>query len=252
MKGARVAGIFLAGAAALASTALPARAVDASVYLLTPTVTQGEREIDFHSGVGSAGSSTRHEEDAGIGFGAGVTDYWFTELAVQYRNVGHSGTTLDALEWENIIALAEPGQWPLDVGIAVEVEKPREAAEGYAVRIGPLLQKEFGLFQLNANVLFGRHFQTTEFFATQERYEAQFKYRYRQAFEYGLQAFGNLGNLRQSWTGYERQVHRVGPVVLGKFPLAGERSLSYNAAFLLGTTAHSPDRTARLQIEYEF
>ncbi len=252
MTRARMPGCGVLAAVVLATSAGSARAADASLYLLVPTVTQGEREIDFHSGVGSAGRSTHREEDAGVGFGAGVTDYWFTELAVQYRRVGNSGTAMDAFEWENIFQLAEPGQWPLDVGIAVEVEKPRNPAEGFSVRAGPLLQKEFGRFQGNANLLFSRHYQGTEFHATQERYEVQLKYRYAQAFEYGLQAFGSLGSPRQSWTGYERQLHRLGPVILGKLPLAGERSLSYNAAFLAGTTAHSPDRTVRLQLEYEF
>jgi len=44
----------------------------------------------------------------------------------------------------------------------------------------------------------------------------------------------------------------VGPVVLGRLVLPREHSLSYNVAFLLGTTAHSPDTTLRFQFEYEF
>ncbi len=240
-------------AALLLLAACPgAYGADASIYLLTPTVTEGEREIDFHAGVGSAGRSTRHEDDAGLGFGMGVTANWFTELAIQYRRSARDGTTIDAFEWENIVQLAEPGEWPLDVGIAVEVEQPRDPGEGTALRAGPLLQKEFGRFQANANVLVSRHFHTAQFPQMQSRYQAQIKYRDRQQFEYGIQAFGIMGSRAQSWTTYERQTHRVGPVAMGRLSLAGERSLSYNAALLLGTTAHSADRTLRVQLEYEF
>jgi hypothetical protein len=55
-----------------------------------------------------------------------------------------------------------------------------------------------------------------------------------------------------TWAPYSDQVHRIGPVALGKFKFGRERSLAYNAAFLFGTTARSPDRTLRFQIEYEF
>jgi hypothetical protein len=40
--------------------------------------------------------------------------------------------------------------------------------------------------------------------------------------------------------------------VLGRLVMPKERSLSYNFAFLFGTTAHSPDATLRFQAEYEF
>jgi hypothetical protein len=229
-----------------------ALAADASEYLFLPTVTQGEREIDWHFGVGSSGVTTGAASNSGIGFGMGVTEHWFTEVAVEYHKQAAYGTALDAFEWENILQLAEPNEWPVDIGVVCIVEKPHNAREGMAVRAGPLFQKEFGHFQANLNILLVQHFQSALFPATQIRYQSQIKYRYSQPFEFGLQAFGDLASPTQSWTAYSAQVHRVGPVVLGRFVLSGERSLSYNAAFLVGTTAHSPDRTLRMQIEYEF
>jgi len=249
---ARVALLGAAGLLAGLMAAAPVRGADASTYLLLPGVTQGEREIDARYGVGSAGPTTRHEQDAGLGIGLGLTANWFSEIAVQYRRPAHKGTALDAFEWENIVALAEPGQWPVDVSVAIEVEQAHDPREGPSVRAGPLLQGEFGRFQANVNLLAGRHIRSAEIQATQLRYQAQFKYRYSRPLEMGLQAFGSLGSATQSWAAYADQVHRIGPVVLGRFVLPGERSISYNAALLLGTSAHSPDRTLRLQIEYEF
>lgn len=237
---------------ALALLCPAARAVDAGVYMLFPTVVQGEKEIDWHSGIGSSGAAITRESDSALGLGIGATERWFTEWEVQYRRTGDSGTQLDSIEWENTLALAEPNEWPLDVSVAFEVERSFLTGEGVLVRSGPLLQKEVGNFQANLNILLDRYFQSTKYQVTQIEYQGQVKFRYRQSFEFGLQAFGNVGSAEQTWASYSKQVHRVGPVVLGHIPLAGERSINYNAAFLLGTTAHSPDRTFRFQIEYEF
>jgi len=251
VRGRALLGLTLAGLASLLG-AQSARGADASEYLFLPTVTLGERELDFHSGIGSSGPRTPKENDYGLGIGVGLTQHWFSELAVRYRSRAGSGTALRELEWENIVQLAELGEWPVDVGMAFLVEKPNDSQEGISVVTGPLLQKEIRKFQINFNALFGRNFGNTEQHPTEIVYQSQIKYRYSQPFEFGIQAFGYMGSRTQSWAGYPQQTHRIGPVVLGRYPLLREQSISYNAAFLFGTTAHSPDRTIRLQIEYEF
>jgi hypothetical protein len=230
----------------------PALAVDPSSYLISPTVTRGEREIDLRAGVGSAGRTTGFLRAVGLGLGMGVNDNWFTEIAVQYHRNSRSGLVYDAVEWENTVSFAEPNEWPVDVGMALEIELPRESGEGASLRMGPLLQKDFGNFEANLNILLDRHYGSTYITSTQVQYQGQIRYRYSRPFEFGLQAFGNLGDRRQSWTAYELQSHRVGPVVLGHFPLPAERGLSYNIAYLVGTTAHSPDRTIRFELECDF
>jgi len=233
-------------------------AVSADEYLFTPTVTQGERELDWHFGGGSSGDTTHAESNAGLAFGVGVTQHWFTEIDMEYRRRSPVGTRLDAFEWENTLQIGEPGQWPVDIGIEFNVEMPYQASwgssktEGWSTRFGPLLQKDIGKVQINCNLLFARFIQSSEFSTTQLSYQSQIKYRYSQPLEFGVQAFGRLSSSGQTWTAYAEQVHRVGPVVLGRLVLPRERSLSYNVAFLLGTTAHSPDTTLRFQFEYEF
>src|ERR1700690_3450306 len=73
-------------------------AVSADEYLFTPTVTQGERELDWHFGGGSSGDTTRAESNAGLAFGVGVTQHWFTEFDMEYRRRSPVGTRLDAFE----------------------------------------------------------------------------------------------------------------------------------------------------------
>jgi hypothetical protein len=43
----------------------------------------------------------------------------------------------------------------------------------------------------------------------------------------------------------------VGPFATGRIPL-GERSLTWELAALAGLAAHAPDRTVRLQAEYDY
>jgi hypothetical protein len=239
-------------ALAVCPAAFAAPPPEAGTYVLVPVVTQGEREIDVYAGVASAGAAVAHEADAAAALGAAIGDRWSAELAVRYRQASGAATALDALEWENVVVFAEPGQWIVDVGVALEVESPHDSGEGLLLRAGPLLQKDFGRMQVNFNLLAGRHVGGTEFAATQFEYQGQLKYRYSEPFEFGLQSFGGFSSPASAWAAYASQAHRLGPALFGRAALRGERSISYNAAFLLGTTAHSPDRTLRVQLEYEF
>ncbi len=236
----------------LALSAQSAGAVDASDYLLLPTVVQGEREIDWRTGIASAGATTSAQTDYALGLGYGVTAHWFTELAAHYGQRQGSTLQFRDVTWENILQLSDPGEWPLDIGISFEVERSQRSQDQLDVTGGALLQKEFGFFQANLNILLSHVIEGTEPATTRVLFQGQLKYRYSEPFEFGVQAFSNLSTYRTTWAPYADQVHRIGPVALGKVKFGHERSLSYNAAFLFGTTDRSPDRTLRFQIEYEF
>jgi hypothetical protein len=243
---------WLAGLLPLALAAPNAWSVDASDYLLLPTVVQGEREIDWRTGIASAGPTTNGQADYALGAGYGVTAHWFTELAVHYGQRQGSTLQFKDVAWENILQLSEPGEWPLDIGVSFEVERSQRSQDQLDVTGGVLLQKEFGFFQVNLNILLNHVIEGAEAATTRVIFQSQLKYRYSEPFEFGVQAFSNVSSYRSTWAPYSDQVHRIGPVALGKVKFGHERSLSYNAAFLFGTTDHSPDRTLRFQIEYEF
>ena len=128
----------------------------------------------------------------------------------------------------------------------------RRGRTATSTRFGPLLQKDFGRFQANLNIILEHHLRNIGVPPIEVRYQTQVKYRYRPPLEFGIQAFGKLGAGTQTISGYPKEEHKVGPVLLGHFAIPGERSLSYDAALLFGTTQRSPDRTLRLQLEYEF
>jgi hypothetical protein len=219
-------------------------------YVYTPAVEYGEKEIDFKYG-NWKGGATDPLTDSSIGFGYGATPWWFTEFYLKFHKPNGESLKYDAVEWENKFQLTETGKYPVDVGFILEVERPGDHAEGWEVRYGPLFQTEFGQFQLNGNMIMARNYQAETSSAPVMQYQWQAKYRWTEAFEFGLQGFGTLGKW-DHWASADAQSHQVGPAIFGKIPLGGREAIKYNAAWLVGTSAAAPDRNFRLQVEYEF
>jgi hypothetical protein len=219
-------------------------------YVHTPTVEEGEKEIDFKWGFEKHrdGSS---ENATSIGFGWGATSWWFTELYGKWHRPVGERTAFDAWEWENRFQLTPTGKYPVDVGFLLEIERPKDRAEGYELTYGPLLQSEWGAVQGNLNLLWQRHVRATEAFDTELKYEAQVKYRASERLEWGAQAFGELGKWNH-WSAASQQQHQVGPAIFGKVKVGQHQAVKYNAALLFGLTDASPRHALRVQAEYEF
>jgi hypothetical protein len=84
-------------------------------YIYTPSVTYGEKEIDFKMGSSDKKDSPT-EAAASIGFGYGVKQWWFTEFYSKYKRELNENTKFDAYEWENKFQLTEAGEYPVDIG----------------------------------------------------------------------------------------------------------------------------------------
>jgi hypothetical protein len=232
---------FLAARAALAGPA---------AYVHTPIVEYGEREFELKWGDAKQGDGT-HERQAVIGVGSGVTPWWFTELNVGFEGETGTSTKYEAVEWENVFQLTETGKHAVDAGLLLEIERPRDHAEGWEVTFGPLLQSEVGRVQLNGNVLFERHFDAAEPGETELLYEWQVKYRWHPRLEFGLQGFGELGKW-DHWAAGSDQSHILGPAIFGRFALGAHHALRYDAGYLFAASPAAPDRTLRVRLEYEF
>ncbi len=222
-------------------------------YVFVPSVTYGEREIDFKMGTvrRNAGDESGRESAASLGFGYGVREWWFTEFYAKYERNSGEKTKFDAFEWENKFQLTEPGRFPVDVGFILEIERPKDRAEGYEVVFGPLFQAEIGNVQLNFNPLLERNYRSEEDNPLRLNYQWQVKYRWRPQLDFGLQGFGELGKWND-WSPSHEQSHRAGPAVFGKFALGGRHAIVYNAAVLRDLNGDSRGTTFRAQVEYEF
>ncbi|GAC1407942.1 MAG: hypothetical protein NVSMB6_06320 [Burkholderiaceae bacterium] len=221
-----------------------------SDYVYVPSVTYGEHEIDFKAGTVKRSSEGR-ESAASLGYGYGVTDYWFSEVYAKYKHAPEGTAGFDAFEWENKFQLTQAGQYPVDIGFITEIERPKDRSEGYEVKFGPLFQTEFGKTQLNVNLLFQRNYRAAKNNSMKFGYQWQIKYRWRPELDFGAQGFGDAGELRH-FAPRPEQSHVAGPAVFGKFALGNRHAIRYNAAYLidLGDTPHN--NTLRMQVEYEF
>jgi hypothetical protein len=227
-----------------------ARAAEPSDYVLLPGVVYGERAIDVKAG--SFSGPGPRDSAGSIAFEYSPTSYWVTELYDAFARCCGMGTHFDAIEWENRFQLTEPGEYAIDWGSVIEIEKPHAAGSGWNLTLGPLMQGEIAdRFQWNFNPLLSRNLGGPTGATTNIGYQLQVKYRYRQSFEFGAQGFGDLGPWYH-WSALEQQTHRLGPAVFGRVPLGGRRVLYYNAGWLFGLVRGAPSDTVRAQFELEF
>ncbi|MCE9633797.1 MAG: hypothetical protein K8Q92_06390 [Methylophilales bacterium] len=225
----------------------PAALAGPADYVYVPAVEYGEREIDFKFGTEKLPNGDRSQV-ASLGLGLGVTEYWFSELYIKREREG--GEKVSIAEWENKFQLTEPGEYPIDLGVVVELEAPIHKNEPYEFKLVPLMQTEFGKVQLNGNLVFERKFGPGSH-VTEMGYQWQAKYRWQKTFEFGLQSFGTMGKWND-WSTSDEQEHRLGPAIFGKFDLGVKQAIKYNAALLFGTSEAAANRTFRMQVEYEF
>jgi hypothetical protein len=236
----------------LAATALSRVAMAGpSEYVLPAVVEEGEREIDFKAGSARLRGSGQEDEES-MGLGLGVNSRWFTEVYAIWHRAPGDARRFDAWEWENRFQFTETGRFPVDVGLLLEVERPQVRSGGYELRWGPLLQADLlPTLQGNLNLLIEQHVDADAAEKVELGYQWQIKYRWRPAFEYGLQGFGDFGPWNHWEPGIE-QPHRAGPAVFGTLKAGGHRKLKYNAALLFGLTDGAAVNTLRAQLEYEF
>ncbi|WP_216202607.1 hypothetical protein [Polynucleobacter sp. CS-Odin-A6] len=220
-------------------------------YIYSPRVEEGEREIDTKFGTQKprSGEDSR-QSGASIGFGYGVTSWWFTEIYGKNTWDGNN-SQFDAIEWENKFQLTETGKYFVDVGFLIELERPQNRNEGYEAKYGFLLQKDWNKWQANLNLLMQGHYTGTENQGTYFGYQGQVKYRLQPELQLGAQLFSWLGQLN-NWNTNQQQQTSVGPAIFGKTKLGRKEALVYNIAYLWGTTTASPKNTIRMQVEYEF
>jgi len=235
---------------AIAAACVGAAHAEASDYVLTPLVVQGERAIELK--LGDAGGRLPRESVGSVSLEYSPTGFWTTEAYLQYAHSRDLGTHYDAVEWENRFQLTEPGEYALDWGLAAELEKPGDRAEGWNVRLGPLIQGTVGVrWQWNFNPLLAANWSGATASTIHFNYQAQFKYRYQPTFEFGLQGFGDTGPWYH-WAQFNSQFQNLGPAIFGHYPLGGRRSIYYNAGWLFGYTQATPRNTLRAQLEFEF
>jgi hypothetical protein len=174
-------------------------AADPGYYVLTPYSVAGQFALDlrYWTVKSSDGRATLWPE---LGLRYGFSSRWASEILASYIGDSLREQNLSSLNWQNSYLLTQ-GQYPFDV--AIHAQLIRNRGKDNALELGPLLQTEVGLTQLNFNLVF-EHVSNN---GTQLKYQWQVQQRLQPGLRLGVQGFGELGPW-DHWS--DRQSHRAG------------------------------------------
>jgi len=224
---------------------------DPNEYIRDLDISRGETELDVFSGSASRSRDGGPAGNAiGVGLGTGVVPFWKTELAARFSS--GLGGALDEIEWENVVRLTGAEGGPLRTGILVEFERPRDSGSAWSYSVGPAIQVERPGLRWNVNALLARTQGGPTATPVHASYQIQLQFEPLARLRYGLQAMGSASYTDRQG-GEVAASHRAGPALWGRLRLpGGDEELSWNAGLLLGVSRGAPDRTFRLQVEFEF
>jgi FTR1 family protein len=227
----------------------PAHAAPFKVY--SPRVVKGENEIEYRGYHDrDSDSSIDGGEKQVFAIGRGFTDYWFSELYTIYAKEPGGSLKHDAIEWENLFQLTEPGQYWADFGVLVEYEHPMHG-DISELAVAPIIEKTFGPWVATGNFFFEREIGGGASSDTVFAYAARLKYLLHPRFEPAIEAFGEPGPIGKSGS-FDHQEHWIGPAVYGQVGLGAKSKLLYSGSLQFGTTQVSSDQRFILRLEYEF
>lgn len=201
-----------------------------------PYVHQGELEIEAR-GVHKFDDDNKHKIKLGVGYG--INAVWFVEgYAIFEQETGNSADIVE-VELENKFQLTEQGQYWVDVGLLMELEKVLEE-DVWEFKIGPLFQKQIQDWVVTANFLMEKKFGSDN---TEGEVEllgaAQLKYRLSPSLEPAVEYYG------------DEQTHAIGPVLLGKHRF-GKTPVKWELGVLKGLNDATADINFRWLLELEF
>ena len=228
---------------------VPVHAADLKVY--SPIVEEGEFGIEERGNFAvdsdpaqDGGQSQRYEIEYT------PNAFWHTALVGKANKDPGGKLRLEASAWENIFQLFPQGQHWMNLGVYLEYERAHLKGGHDALEAKILAEKVLGPVALTLNPIFekelGRGAKATEF-----KYAAQIKWRLRPEFESAIEAFGDLGEIRDLDPA-SRQRHQIGPAILGKVRLSTTTALKYEAGYLLGlSSGGSASSTVKWLVELE-
>jgi len=145
---------------------------------------------------------------------------------------------VEAIEWENRFQLTEPGQYWIDVGGIVELEKKRHG-DGKEVKIGLLFEKDIEDATVAFDWLAGREYGEDASSKWEQQYRAQLRWRY-------LPALQPMVEMQA-----DEHAMNAGPGITGKAKIGGQK-IAYTTAWLVRTSGDTPKNLLRFELELKF
>ena len=216
---------------------ISANAVAGVDKVYDPFVHEGEIEIETR-GVHKFDDEDEHKVRLGVGYG--VNSFWFVEghLIGEQETGGQFDIT--DVEIESKFQFTEQGEYWLDAGLLVELEKSTDG-DVWEIVAGPLFQKRFNDWVATTNFFvekkFGSDISTR---GVGLKGAAQLKYRLSPGLEPAFEYYG------------DEETHSIGrPAILGKTRW-GNTPVKWELAAYAGLNDDTSDFTFRWLIEWEF
>lgn len=195
-----------------------------------PYVQALERELEWR--MISADGEQKHR----LGLGKSLSDRLFVE---GYLIVSNNESTIDAYELEAKWQLTEQGEYAVDWGAIVELEKDRYD-NNWELATGLLMEKEWGTWTGSANLWAIYEWGDTIKAELESALALQARYRYSRYFEPAIEFYSG------------QNTRGIGPVIMGDVKFSAGKKLHWEVGSILGLDSSTPDNTWRFLTEFEF
>lgn len=173
-----------------------------------------------------------------LGIGRSLNDTVFVEgylLAAEEADTFR----LEGYELETRIQLTEQGEYAVDWGLLVELEKAHEENE-WELASALLMEKQWGRWSGTANFKLEYEWGDDIKDEFETAVALQGRYRLSPEFEPAIEFYGG------------ENTRALGPVAMGDLRFGGGKKLHWESGVLFGLSKKTPDAALRLLAEYEF
>jgi hypothetical protein len=235
-----------AAALALMLSAPPAVATHA---VDSPAVERGDTVVTFNGHRTTDSAEDRGAEgEYAFEFGYAPASFWKTTVGWVWLEEPGDSPRSDAIVWENVFELTEPGSRWVDLGVLVKYGRLIDGGED-AAEFALLAEKAIGPSTLLVNLVAARELDGDA--KTAYGYAFSWALPVREGLDVGLEWYGDAGE-GSDFGRFQDRMQQAGPVAYGEFPGAGEGTFVWEAAVLFGLTSEAHDATFRLLLEYAF
>ncbi|NKB36878.1 MAG: hypothetical protein GKR93_06860 [Gammaproteobacteria bacterium] len=179
-----------------------------------------------------------------------INDRWATSLTNSIVKLPGEDLKYNVLGWENTIQFTEEGKYWLDTGVHIELELDDEKDVADQVEVRFLFRHNSGKFEHIANINFEQQFGSAAEESLELEYIWRSKYRLSDTSGIGLEAYGELGEIKK-FESLPEQEHILGPAVYHDLVIFGI-GLETQMTWLFGLTQGSVANTFRWQLEFDF
>ena len=233
----------------------------ADFKVLDPIVDYRELELEHNGDVtfDQPKSGLNNGQSYTYSVGYGVARWWRPELEAEFEAVSGTNQRLSATTFENTFQLTEQGKYWADLGFFAEFSHASARRDPDSFTFGPLIQKQADqLFGLDLgfdtlhtlNLLVEKQIGSNRQDATPLSIAWQSRLRLNALFEPGIEYYGQLSSIAGASTGTPQQ-HRLGPVLVGKYGLAGYGDVKYELGYVFGLNQATERGALRWRLEYE-